>query len=332
MSVSTMISRAEKDIGLREPNYIQEWYEDRNGAAYDYNFPWCNAGITRWSFDSGNYEAVCFGRDFAYTVGHAARFRAKGRWTRDVRGIRRGDIVFFDWGGSDDLARIDHVGLVTSVKGGYVYTIEANTADMCKRRVRTASTIAGYGRPAYTSGGKVTPPPKHASSGLSGYGHGGGKGMTSVRGTRSQQRIVNAAGYSPKLVEDGVMGPKTVAGVKWYQGELGIKQDGDWGPNTEAAHKKRAGGKGGSSTPSRPGTRAPDWPGRMLTQPPVRKSSECRTWQARMRERGWSIAVDSWYGPKSERVCRQFQAEKGLKKDGIVGPKTWRASWTAPIT
>ena len=55
-------------------------------------------------------------------------------------------------------------------------------------------------------------------------------------------------------------------------------------------------------------------------------------WQQRMRDRGWKIDVDSVYGPRSEQVCRQFQREKGLAVDGLVGPKTWAAAWTAPIT
>jgi peptidoglycan hydrolase-like protein with peptidoglycan-binding domain len=31
-------------------------------------------------------------------------------------------------------------------------------------------------------------------------------------------------------------------------------------------------------------------------------------------------------------VCRQFQQEKGLSVDGLVGPKTWQESWTEPVT
>jgi hypothetical protein len=56
------------------------------------------------------------------------------------------------------------------------------------------------------------------------------------------------------------------------------------------------------------------------------------TWQAQMSRRGWTISVDGQYGPQSEGVCRQYQAEKGLAVDGLVGPQTWGTSWTAPIT
>lgn len=57
-----------------------------------------------------------------------------------------------------------------------------------------------------------------------------------------------------------------------------------------------------------------------------------RTWQAQMSARGWSIGVDGMYGPSSQSVCQQFQQEKGLAVDGLVGPSTWAATWTAPVT
>ena len=85
--------------------------------------------------------------------------------------------------------------------------------------------------------------------------------------------------------------------------------------------------------PSKPSAgSAPTWPGVYLTQPPMMRHAAARTWQARMRDRGWGIAVDSVYGPDSENVCRAFQKEKGLTVDGIVGPVTWAAAWTAPVT
>jgi peptidoglycan hydrolase-like protein with peptidoglycan-binding domain len=56
------------------------------------------------------------------------------------------------------------------------------------------------------------------------------------------------------------------------------------------------------------------------------------TWQHQMSHRGWVISHDGMYGPQSRSVCTQFQAEKGLKADGLCGPRTWEASWTAPVT
>lgn len=56
-----------------------------------------------------------------------------------------------------------------------------------------------------------------------------------------------------------------------------------------------------------------------------------RTWQQRMRERGWRLAVDGFFGPETDRVLRQFQAEKGLTADGLLGPESWGAAWILPV-
>jgi hypothetical protein len=63
-----------------------------------------------------------------------------------------------------------------------------------------------------------------------------------------------------------------------------------------------------------------------------RDKPNVRTWQQQMAARGWTIGVDGSYGPQSEGVCRNFQQEKGLSVDGLVGPQTWSVSWTAPVT
>jgi len=57
-----------------------------------------------------------------------------------------------------------------------------------------------------------------------------------------------------------------------------------------------------------------------------------KPWQQQMKSRGWTIGVDGIYGSQSAGVCRSFQQEKGLGVDGKVGPKTWSATWEAPVT
>lgn len=98
--------------------------------------------------------------------------------------------------------------------------------------------------------------------------------------------------------------------------------------------KKGAPRPGGSTPakPSKPSTpsKAPKFPGTVLIA--VMRGHGARTWQAQMRKRGWSIAVDDVYGHGSEAVCRAFQKEKHLTVDGKVGPKTWSATWNASVT
>jgi hypothetical protein len=62
-------------------------------------------------------------------------------------------------------------------------------------------------------------------------------------------------------------------------------------------------------------------------------NANVKTWQTQMAARGWNIGtLDGMYGPTCTSICRQFQAEKGLAVDGLVGPQTWAATWTAPVT
>lgn len=163
MSREGMISAMESLLGTVEhgdnTNKITSWY-GLNGQ------PWCDQTITYAAWHSGNQGAVCFGGKFAYTVAHAQAFKNHGQWhpmTNGVvnSGIRRGDIVFFDWEGGSSIGGIDHVGIVTGTSGATVYTIEGNISNACLRKVRTVHEIAGFGRPAYT-GDNSAPAPSSA--------------------------------------------------------------------------------------------------------------------------------------------------------------------------
>ena len=74
-------------------------------------------------------------------------------------------------------------------------------------------------------------------------------------------------------------------------------------------------------------------PGDVVLQGGRWYSKGLKMWQQRMLDRGWSgIGVaDGRYGPKTERVVRQFQKSKGLGVDGKIGPGTWAAAWTEPV-
>lgn len=57
-----------------------------------------------------------------------------------------------------------------------------------------------------------------------------------------------------------------------------------------------------------------------------------RQFQAKLRDRGWNISVDGDFGPKTEQIVKQFQKEKKLGVDGLVGPATWRSIFNSPVT
>lgn len=82
---------------------------------------------------------------------------------------------------------------------------------------------------------------------------------------------------------------------------------------------------------------APSFPGRPFYGPRSKggnpgHSRYLAQWQKQMSRRGWRITADGYYGPQTEAVARAFQKEKGLSVDGLIGPRTWAAAWTAPVT
>lgn len=61
-------------------------------------------------------------------------------------------------------------------------------------------------------------------------------------------------------------------------------------------------------------------------------SLNLKVWQAQMVRRGWKITVDGKYGDQTANVAYQFQKEKGLVADRLIGIATWNAAWTAKVT
>jgi Putative peptidoglycan binding domain len=62
------------------------------------------------------------------------------------------------------------------------------------------------------------------------------------------------------------------------------------------------------------------------------RGEHVRKYQAQMHHRGWRLAVDGDFGPRTWKVTLAFQREKRLAVDGVVGPATWRAAFTSKIT
>lgn len=231
-----MLAEARKSLGLSgRPNYVTRDYSGRHGSAF-LRAAWCDMAVTYWARRSGNTAAVLPGGDRAYTVWHAQDFQKQGRWysgtTANVNRARPGDIVFFDWGYSDSIGAIDHVGVVEkALGGGRVQTIEGNTGDACKRRIRSASVIAGYGRPAYSGG---------SSSG----GSSASSWMEDIvenlpllkRGAKGEhvqtlQALLQARSH-PEVEMDGDFGPSTETAVLEVQKWGRVTADGEVGPNT----------------------------------------------------------------------------------------------------
>lgn len=229
-TASGMIAQMRKWIGTTEhpagsnDNEIVERYNKeikRIGRG-----PWCDMTVSIAAKDSGNAGVV--GQE-AYTPDHAEWFYEQGRWHTGAAGIAPGDVVFFDWGGSHDRAKIDHVGVVERVQNGEIDTIEGNKGDACVRVVRDGTYIAGYGRPAYDKPALKAPAGDPVLK----------KGIVGAR-VIMLQRCLNKV-QKAGLGVDGDYGDLTKAAVKAFQrahkdpkGRVLLK-DGEYGDNTAAS-------------------------------------------------------------------------------------------------
>lgn len=245
MSIASMLTSARQDLGLGEPNYIQDWYADRNGSAFDYNFTWCDAAVTYWAWESGNHNAVCPEGDRAYTVWHAQDFQQRDQWfvgtSANVSQARPGDIIFFDWSNTNDISHIDHVGVCeTNLGGGQVQTIEGNTSDSCARRTRSYVDIAGFGRPPYGDGSGS---PTYWSTKWRGtrihvptikFGNVLVRGdFNSMNVTRLQNVMNVVFGYD--ILVDGDFGLVTESTLREIEATLNIEVNGQYGKPTADA-------------------------------------------------------------------------------------------------
>lgn len=124
---------------------------------------------------------------------------------------------------------------------------------------------------------------------------------------------------------------------------------GDLVKAVNAERKRRKGGKGSTSSaapkPGSTSSAAPPFPlprghwyGVESKDPRnhsgywQRDRAGIKQWQQQMKRRGWRINATGRFDQRSRTVARAFQKEKGLRVDGGVGPETWAAAWTAPVT
>lgn len=144
---------------------------------------------------------------------------------------------------------------------------------------------------------------------------------------------------------DGLYGPRVVTVVKALQSNAGLKQDGEAGPKTiaaaQAAKVKRELPVKKKPAPSKAPTfplpsghwYGPESSSRKNHSGYYAKDREgIKQFQRKLKSRGWSISVDGIYGPNTRKVVTQFQREKKLTVDGVVGERTWAAIWSRPVT
>ena len=224
--ISVALSIAQAEVGTHEGANNKTKYGDEMHAIQpsnmDKNAAWCDAFVDwvilqmcrHFGYGEATARKVLCGDFDDYTYNSVNLYKKAGRWSSTPH---RGDQIFF--GGSG------HTGIVTSVNGGTVHTIEGNKGDEVRRGSYSVNSpsIIGYGRPRYELiTGQMTaedmPLIKRGSK---------------CEAVKKLQQILNAKGY--KLSVDGDFGPATEAAVKAYQKANGLEVDGEVGPITWTA-------------------------------------------------------------------------------------------------
>ena len=157
--INQVIALSEKEIGYHEKGINITKYAQRDFPGFQ-GKNWCNMFIGSMFIDAyGRSDArKVLGVIAPGTMTTSEKFKADKRWHNSNSGYtpQAGDIIYFKVGPNKN--PIDHVGIVTKVENGKVYTIEGNTrTDRTIERngVKVANKeypinskfIVGYGTP-----------------------------------------------------------------------------------------------------------------------------------------------------------------------------------------
>ena len=160
-----------------------------------------------------------------------------------------GDQIFFSYAAGE----YSHTGIVESVDGSYVNTIEGNTSDMVARRKYPISSgsIAGYGRPKWDlADGEYTPKPQPTPAPTPSGDTGRSilrRGMTGIDVRKMQETLIKLGYDLGPDGADGDFGRNTYNAVVKFQRDHDLEADGEAGPLTlkaidEALKKQDASG------------------------------------------------------------------------------------------
>ena len=211
-------------------------------------FAWCDV-FYDW------LHKTCWGADLAMRMlcqpqnsagagcsSSAQYYKTAGRWTRDPQ---PGDQIFF----YDDGGQINHTGIVESVNGNTVTTIEGNSSDRVARRQYSINSgyIAGYGRPLWELAAGASNSAGPAQTTINVNVNGNIKMILKLGDTgdsvRAMQEHLQKAGYGELLGPDGAdgdFGSNTLAALKLYQKERNLSECGYFGPKTFETMKKES--------------------------------------------------------------------------------------------
>lgn len=247
-------------------------------------------------------------------------YKQYGRWITGTP--EPGDQIFFSYAAGE----YSHTGLVESVSGGVVTTIEGNTSDSVGRRSYAvgSSTIAGYGRPRWELAVNASPDgsfdPMPGSERVLKLGCKGDD-------VKNLQKDLLKMGYDigPDGA-DGDFGNNTKKAVMKFQLEHHIEPvDGEVGNDTRAVLKEIL-EKSDDEKPAEPipDDRIPRQKLQIRTIKMEDEGPDVKLAQAALQCWGYTIVVTGIFGKEMDEKIRRFQKAKCLDPDGEIGPSTWK--------
>jgi peptidoglycan hydrolase-like protein with peptidoglycan-binding domain len=151
---------------------------------------------------------------------------------------------------------------------------------------------------------------------------------------RTWQKQLVHDGFA-NVATDADFGERTYAATKEWQWQRELKDDGIVGPLTRAAIGSAA--KRHRATPAPAPAPTPKPPAPPLAVARVRdlargmKGEDVRAWQKRLVQDHYAtVVVDADFGELTYAATKEWQWERELKDDGIVGPLTRAAIGSAP--
>ena len=133
-----LVRTAVDQVGEEDGEKYWNWY------GFDFAVDWC-ACFVSWCVNENKGEYENEMEPFCYVPSGVNWFMENNQWKNAGATPDGGDIIFFDW---DCSGIADHVGIVTGTDENYVYTVEGNSRDMCRRKAYplNCESILGYGQ------------------------------------------------------------------------------------------------------------------------------------------------------------------------------------------
>jgi len=339
VDVNAVIAEHRNNVGFREgPDNENPWGPEQGVS----NAAYCESGAETVAYHKGYrwWPESQFGeRGDAYTPYGVNHGLDHGETvydhssSGDPADVLAGDELFYAWNNGEG-PEPDHVetAIEDCPSNGRTHNIGYNTGQPngCYDLWRDRTFLLARRRPTHyrddSPGGPATPPP--GPSGPRDLR----KGYTGDDVRALQQRLSDL-GYDVPGGIDGDFGSGTEQAVMNFQNDWAKPVDGLVGEATRAAlgDDSHRANQGPPAPPEPEPPTWPQWPGVYYKRGDV--ADGVAVFQARLGERGWDIgSADGWFGRQTLKVVRGFQQNKNLEVDGIVGPATWGAMWTEPVT